>query len=133
MDLNKSFEKLTLQIKSYKAEFHSSTGGQPVQDTQHTLHHLPLERDGETNLLSVFQVQRCNDYKALLSLFLCTASRASFPIFHYYFFQGFCTLAFFNSFCFLYYSALALPFFPSSTALQLFYLSKADSSSSPMP
>lgn len=46
---------------------------------------LPLERDGETNHVFGFQVQRYSGDKALLSLFLYTVSRTPFPIFHCWF------------------------------------------------
>lgn len=132
MDLKKSLKSSHCK-SNVRRQNPTPPGGQPAQDTHHTLPDLPPERAGETNLLSGFQVQRCNDFKAHLSLFLCTASRASSPISHYYFFQGFYILAFLNSFCFLHHSVLALPFFSSSTALQLLYLSKANLPSSPVP
>lgn len=47
-----------------------------------------------------------------------------------FFSHGFYTLAFLNSFSFIYHSVLALPFLSSSTAPQLLYLSKAEPSSS---
>lgn len=81
---------------------------------------LPLERDGETNHVFGFQVQRYSGYKALLSLFRYTVSRAPFQIFTTNFFSLFLYPCLLNFFFFL----LTLPFFPSPTVLHLSQYSK---------